>query len=234
MAVTFRRFSSVTGSRRYPIYATCPDNTALDGLNYSLFLLGDSGLVLQECLDEEALGQIASLSHRIITSLVLYLLRDPVQAHSLITKQEAFSIRELTLEGKHVIEASCGLENFEILESEMPLLQSLLSLMPPAQAQEYFHYDCSAEVVRIRCPLLGMTRKPLYQELLGKHPAVKLHGDHYITCPAAWFLDLLEKFYGRSIVLQDQSTNVSVTENASECHGLPTITTQQPSASTLP
>ncbi len=192
----------------YPIYATCPDNTALDGLNYSLFLLGDSGLVLQECLDEEALGQIASLSHRIITSLVLYLLRDPVQAHSLITKQEAFSIRELTLEGKHVIEASCGLENFEILESEMPLLQSLLSLMPPAQAQEYFHYDCSAEVIRIRCPLLGMTRKPLYQELLGKHPAVKLHGDHYITCPAAWFLDLLEKFYGRSIVLQDQSTNV--------------------------
>src|SRR2546428_491454 len=83
--------------------------------------LADSGVVLQECLDEEALGQIASLSHRIITSLVLYLLRDPVQAHSLITKQEAFSIRELTLEGKHVIEASCGLENFEILESEMPL-----------------------------------------------------------------------------------------------------------------
>jgi len=45
--------------------------------------------------------------------------------------------------------------------------------MPPAQAQEYFHYDCSAEVIRIRCPLWELTRKPLYQELLGKHPAVK-------------------------------------------------------------
>ncbi len=42
----------------YPIFVTCPDDTALDGLNYPLFLLGDSGLLLQECLDEQAVGQM--------------------------------------------------------------------------------------------------------------------------------------------------------------------------------
>jgi len=73
----------------YPIYATCPDLTALDGLNYPVFLLGDSGVLLQESLDGQEANQIVSLSHRIITSLVLYLLREPVQAHSLIEKQEA-------------------------------------------------------------------------------------------------------------------------------------------------
>jgi hypothetical protein len=35
------------------------------------------------------------------------LLRNPVQAHSLIEKQEAPSVRELVLEGKSIIEASC-------------------------------------------------------------------------------------------------------------------------------
>jgi len=190
----------------YPIFATCPDNAALDGLNYPLFLLGDSGLPLPECVDDEAVGQIAALSHRIITSLVLYLLRNPEQAHSLITTQAAPSVRELTLEGKRAIEASGGLENFEILESDMPLLHALLARIPPAQAQEYFQYDRPAEVVRIRCQLLPeVTRKPLYQELLSKNPAVKLPDDDYITCPADWILDLLKKFYGRPIVLPDPS-----------------------------
>jgi hypothetical protein len=185
----------------YPIYATCPDLTALDGLNYPVFLLGDSGVLLQESLDGQEANQIVSLSHRIITSLVLYLLREPVQAHSLIEKQEAPSGRELALEGKGVIDASCGLENFDLMESDMPLLQSLLSQILPDQAQKYFHFDCCAEVIRIRCPLLSVTRKPLYQELLAKNPSVNLHGDHYITCPKVWFLDLLEKFYGRPIAL---------------------------------
>jgi hypothetical protein len=37
--------------------------------------------------------------------------------------------------------------------------------------------------------------------------SVRLHGDHYIACPAAWFLDLLAKFYGRPITLPHQSTD---------------------------
>jgi hypothetical protein len=94
------------------------------------------------------------------------------------------------------------------LEPDMPLLQALLSQIPPTQAQEHFRYDMRAGVLYIRCRLLReVTRKPLYEELLAKNPSVRLHGDHYIACPAAWFLDLLAKFYGRTITLPHQSTD---------------------------
>jgi hypothetical protein len=127
---------------------------------------GDSGVPLQGALDCKAVGQIANLSHRIISSLVLYLLRNPVQAHSLIEKQEAPSVRELVLEGKSIIEASCGLEKFDLMEPDMPLLQVLLSQIPPTQAQEHFRYDMRAGVIYVRCRLLReVTRKPLYDAL---------------------------------------------------------------------
>jgi hypothetical protein len=192
----------------YPIFATCPDVTALEDLNYPLFLLGDSGLPLQGLLDCQAVGQIANLSHRIISSLVLYLLREPVQAQALIEKQKASSLSKLALEGKSIIEATCGLEKFDLMEPDMPLLQTLLSQIPPTQAQEHFRYDMHAGVICIRCRLLReVTRKPLYEELLAKNPSVRLQGDHYIACPAAWFLDLLAKFYGRPITLPHQPTD---------------------------
>ena len=115
---------------------------------------------------------------------------------------------ELALEGKSIIEASCGFEKFDLMEPDMPLLQRLLSQIPPTQAPEHFRYDMRAGVLYIRCRLLReVTRKPLCEELLAKNPSVRLHGDHYIACPAAWFLDLLAKFYGRTITLPHQSTD---------------------------
>ena len=54
----------------------------------------------------------------------------------------------------------------------------------------------------------AVTRQPLFAQLRAQNPEVKLRGKHYISCPAAWFLDLLAKFYGAPVVLNHPSKSV--------------------------
>ncbi len=190
----------------YPLFATCPDLHALEDLNYPLFVLADDGIALHQAMDAQVIGEVASLSKRIIIALVLRLLDEPVQAHALIEKQAATSVRQLALEGKRVIEVNCGLENFDLLEPEMPLLHMLLSGWSPEQARGYIRLDPGTNLMYISCrQLQQMTRQPLYRELFAKNPEVKLHGDHYVACPAAWLSAIVEKFYGQPVPLCHQS-----------------------------
>jgi hypothetical protein len=78
------------------------------------------------------------------------------------------------------------------------LLESLLSRPPPQKAPELFRYDQAAAVIYIRCFKLPAVRRTLLlQELAAKNVETKLHGDHYIVCPAAWLLKVLEQLYGQ-------------------------------------
>jgi hypothetical protein len=149
----------------------------------------------------EALEQSASLSYHVLTRLSLSLAREPVQAQGLIPSEESPPIeelaRELAREGKRIIESRCGLPNYDLLESEMPLLDRVLTQIDPDKIHRYLRADPSHGLLYLRCrKLRGVTRQRLYQELLGKNPEVRLHDDHYIACPHEWFTDLLEKFYG--------------------------------------
>ena len=91
---------------------------------------------------------------------------------------------------------------FELVEPAFPRLQTVLSRIPLAQLPEYLHYDQRSGVISIRCRrLAAVKRQPLFQELVAECPQVKLHGSHYIRCPADWFLGVLSDSYGRPVVL---------------------------------
>jgi hypothetical protein len=197
-----QRSLSTANFSGYPLFATCPDPSVLAKLNYPLFLLVDSGRALNPVLDDNAQLQIAGLAHQVISSLVIKLMREPVQAHGLIASQPTPAIDALALEGKRIIEASCGIANFELAEPTLPLLQKIFSRLPLAQAHEYLRYDQSLGVLYIRCRHLpDVTRKPLFEELAAQCPQVKLHGSHDISSPADWLLRVLSEHYGQPIVL---------------------------------
>src|ERR1019366_6548247 len=189
---------------RYPIFATCSDLQALDGINYPIFLLARSGASLNEPVSGEAGLQITSLSHRVITSVALKLIQEPAQAQGLIHSEAAPSINELALEGQRVVESLSPMEGFDFGERELPLLEQVLSRIQPEDARQCFRHDPQGGLVFIRCRRLleltpEVTRKPLYAELAARNPEVKLQGSHDIACPADWFLEVLAKFYGRAV-----------------------------------
>jgi len=202
-----RQTLAIENFSKYPLFATCLEMKALDGIDYPLFLLCKSGLALSEPTDSETRLRITSLSHRVITSVVLNLVRDPVQAQALSGSEAVPPMNELAFEGKRAIEASGGIERFDLLERELPLLEKVLSQIAPETAPQYFRYDRDAGLVFISCRKLPqVTRKPLYAELIAKNQNVKLRGSHYLSCPGDWFLDVLGKFYGHSIHLSSRPT----------------------------
>ena len=169
--------------------------------NYPLFVLGETGVLLHERLGSEALAQVTSLSHQVLTSLVLELRRDPIHAHALIQRDSVGLLQDLAKEGKRIIQTIAAVEQFEFVGPEMPLLESLLSELPAANASKYFRRDQKG-VIYIRCRNLPrVQRKALYQELFSKNQQVRLHGDHYIACPEDWFSKILEKLYGGSTLV---------------------------------
>ncbi|MCX6926325.1 MAG: hypothetical protein NT154_24430 [Verrucomicrobia bacterium] len=134
--------------------------------------------------------------------MVLSFIRDPLEAQDLIGNEQHLPLEELAREGQWIIEAKCALKHVVSLNLEMLRLATVLSNLSPVQLRERCHYDRTAGVVRIRCgSLLGVTRIPLFEELVANNPQVKLEGDHYLSCPAEWFLQLLTNFYGRAVTL---------------------------------
>src|SRR6266446_1773595 len=118
-----RQTLSIENFSNYPIFATCPEMKALEGINYPIFLLCKSGLALSEPTDSQTRLRITSLSHRVITAVVLSLIRDPGQAQALSGSEEMPPLNELAFQGKRAIEASGGIERFDLLERELPLLE---------------------------------------------------------------------------------------------------------------
>lgn len=191
----------------------CSEVEALERINYPLFLLAQAGAPLSEPLTSDEVRQTTSLAHRVISSVVLQLIREPAQAHGLTLTDQAGSIEQLALEGKRIIESSSGMKPFELAGRELHLLEQVLARIPPEDASQYFHCESHSGLVLIRCRRLpqltpAVTRHPLYAQLRAQNPEVKLRGKHYISCPAAWFLDLLAKFYGGSVVLNPPSKSV--------------------------
>ncbi len=191
----------------YPLYATCPDLSAVENFNYPLFILTESGTPLHEPITPEAATQITSMAHRIFGALAVEFVKDRMNAHGLIDCDQSPGISELALEGKRIIEARCGFPSFDLFEPELPIFQAVLSHIPSDRCNDFFRWDLEEEAVFIRCRLINhiTTRQPLFDELLAKNPDIKLHSDHYISCPADWFKDLLSKFYGRAIPLYHQA-----------------------------
>jgi hypothetical protein len=187
---------------RYPLFVTCPDPSVLEKVSYPLFLVGDCGLALPAPLETQALRQISSLAHRLVSTVVLKLLREPLHAHAHIPNQPGPSPDELALEGQRIIETLGGMGKFELLNLDLPLLQGILSRIALPALPDYFSFEPETGLIHIRCrQLQGLTRKPLYQELLAKCPQVRLRGSHYISCPADWLKQVLENFYGQPVVL---------------------------------
>jgi hypothetical protein len=157
------------------------------------------------------LRQSISLAHRVISSVVLQLIREPVQAHGLILNDQAGSIEQLALEGRRIIESSGGLNPFDLAGPELHLLEQVLACISPEHASQYFRRESHTGLVVIRCRQLSqltpaVTRQPLYAQLQAQNPEVKLRGKHYISCPAPWFLALLAKFYGGPVGLRPPSS----------------------------
>ena len=48
---------------------------------------------------------------------------------------------ELAREGKRIIEARCGLPNYDLLESEMPLLHRVLTQIAPERVHQYLRAE---------------------------------------------------------------------------------------------
>jgi hypothetical protein len=185
----------------YPLYTTAPEFGIPSSLNYPLFVLGETGVPLQDTLGSEVLAQVTNLSHQVLTSLVLALRRDPVHAHALVQRDSARLLQDLAKEGRRIIQTIAAVEQFELVGPEMPMLESLLSEASAAQASKYFRADQKG-VIYIRCRNLPrVQRKALYQELFSKNQQVRLHGDHYLACPAEWFSKILEKLYGGPVDL---------------------------------
>jgi len=200
---------------RYPIFATCSEVKALERINYPIFLLAQAGETLSEPLTSDALLQTTSLSHRVITSVVQRLIRQPAQAQGLILQDQAASIEQLASEGRQIIESSGVIKRFDLLDKQLPLLEQVLSRIQPENARHYFSCKPQDGLVVIRCRQLHdltpeATREPLYAQLRAQNPEVKLRGKHYISCPTDWFLDLLARFYGRAVVLSQPSKSVEL------------------------
>ncbi len=123
---------------RYPLYVTCANPAALEGSNYPLFLFSKTGALLHEPLPAQAVHQIAGVSQHLISSLILYLIRQPVQAQGLIRKDQARTPKDMALEGRRIIEVASGVPTFELFEPEFPLLESILSHVPPHKAPEFW------------------------------------------------------------------------------------------------
>jgi hypothetical protein len=150
---------------------------------------------------QQALAQVTSLSHQVLTSLVLELQRDPIPVHALVQRDSARLLQDLAKEGRRIIQTIGAVEQFEFVGPEMPLLESLLSEVSAANASKYFRGDQEG-VIYSRCRNLPrVQRKALYKELFNKNQPVKLHGDHYIACPEDWFAKVLQKLYGGPVGL---------------------------------
>ena len=84
----------------------------------------------------------------------------------------------------------------------MPLLENILSKFPPERAKQFLRLDQSLDLVYLRCRNLpDVNRRGLFKELAANNVQTKLHGWHYISGPASWFLNVLEGLYGRPILL---------------------------------
>jgi hypothetical protein len=176
-------------------------------------LLSESGFPLTDRLDNQAREHTSSLSYRVLSALVLSLVREGPQVHGLSRSQTATTWQDLLQEGKRLIEARCGLGQFDLLEPQSPLLFQILAQIAPEQLRAYFHQERAGDNIRVLCrKLQGVTRQPLYQELVAQNPGVKLLGDHYILCPTEWFGPLLEHYYGVSISLPRAKASADLTQ----------------------
>jgi len=83
----------------------------------------------------------------------------------------------------------------------------------PEQLRAYFHQERAGDNIRVLCrKLKGVTRQPLYQELVAQNSEVRLLGDHYILCPAEWFGSLLEHYYDIGISLPPAKASAGLTQ----------------------
>lgn len=197
--------SNVSG---YPVFGYAIDPDVMYGLNQPVILLSDSGLPYHEFLEKPAFAQTASYSHQILSRIILFCMLNGYQAHKLIQNEDEPKVSEMVCEGKKIIEQACEIENFDIFESDMPYLQSMLSDVPLGQVNNVFRYHMSGKVYIDFQNLNGYAREPLYLELSAKNKEVHQQGSHYLECPANFISDLLNRFFGQPVRLFHQDVKL--------------------------
>lgn len=199
----------------YPVFGVASEAGVVSGLSYPIFLISDTGVPFHEEMTNEVYVQIAGYSQHICSKLILECLRQPSQMHLLIPSEDEPQIKEMIQEGKRIIEHCLKIQHFSIFESKMPLFEMMLGNVPLAEVGEFFRYDMPTNCIYIRMrKFQAFSRRDVVDELAAKNPEVRLHGHHYISCPADFLFELMSSFYGRPVKLFHQDPEPEPTETS--------------------
>jgi hypothetical protein len=200
----------------YPIYASCFNDAIVKDLNYPVFLLGDSGLPLQENLTQDSFQAFANLSYQVITRLTQGLIRETGGGY-LRSNQPAPSAHELILEGKRAIEALCGLGEFVIYEDHTPLFKSALAFIDFDKIPEFFRFDIETQKYYFNFRHLdGPRRRDIFDELLRQKIDVALVGKYQLSLPLEWTDNAWKAFYGKKPELYHRAPGPEEEDNIKE------------------
>lgn len=195
----------------YPVFGMASDAQVVSGLSYPVFLVSDTGLPFHDTMDQTLFEQTMGYTQDLMSRLVLFCLRNPHQMHSLIPSEFEPQQKEMITEGKHILERCLQIGKINIFETDLPVFENMMASVPVDKVQDFFRYDMPTQCVYIRMRKFpNVLRKPLVDELQVRNAEVRLHGLHYVACPAVFFMDLLEAFYGRSIKLFHQEPELEV------------------------
>jgi hypothetical protein len=135
--------------------------------------------------------------------------------HLLIPSEDEPQIKEMIQEGKRIIEHCLKIKHFSIFESKMPLFEMMLGNVPFTEVGEFFRYDMPTNCIYIRMrKFQAFSRRAVVDELAAKNSEVRLHGHHYISCPADFLFELMSSFYGRPVKLFHQDPEPEPTETS--------------------
>lgn len=189
----------------YPVFGSAADSEVVSGLPYPVFLVSDTGIPFHDVMDQTLYEQSMGYTQDLMSRLILYCIRNPRQMHSFIPSEFEPAQQEMIIEGKQILERCLQIEHFSIFASEIPTFEHMMASVPFDTVPDYFRYDMASQAVYIRMRKFpDIVRKQLVDELQNLNEEVKLHGLHYVSAPAAFFMDLLGKFYGRPVKLFHQ------------------------------
>lgn len=199
----------------YPVFGVAADSEIVSGTSYPIFLISDTGVPFHEEMNTDAYAQTAGYAQRIFSGLLLHCLRNPQQMHLLIESEDEPSVPDMIGEGKTIIERCLGIEHFNIFASRMPTFEMLLGNVPFEQAGDFFRYDMPNGRIFIRMRKFpSFSRREVVEELGAQNAEVRLHGNHYISCPADFLFSLLNEFFGRPVKLFHQDLEPDQAEPA--------------------
>lgn len=189
----------------YPVFGMASGSDVVSGFAYPIFLIADTGMPFHERMDQKAYEQIASYTKEIVSKVVLYCVRNPRDVHRLIPSEFEPMVPGMVHEGREIIKTALNLADLSIFEPDLPTFEGMLHRVAYDKVHEYFRYDMQAQKVYIRMRNFPqVSRKQVVAELQTKNQDVRMHGMHYVECPAEFLMGIFTSFYGRPVKLFHQ------------------------------